>query len=284
MKILQTIKVNKIPAHGDYKSHFGHESEYRSTSFIPFLHDSMLQKSLDSKSNIKVLNNKKTANVISFGGLSFSQIQKIKTSGLWKFLNAKWFEKFIAKADASQTLFDAFFALFLTCALRPAVIMAQANDKNRNKNKKAASHSISSGIIGYGFAKVVFSPVKNAIDKIKAHPGVFANKAEKFFRYADKYTNKSLYRTMSASKRMQTYTMLFNKTTEVLTAGVRSAITIGMIPYIDKYILNPLFGSKEPVSTKKELQMPSYKYSYIVNFKNNQESNRVFQNFTGGIK
>ncbi len=280
MKILQTTKVNKIPAPRDYKSHFGQVSDFSlHSSFENMSHESLNSKSINISNK-----NKKTANVISFGGLSLSEVQKIKNSGLWKFLNAGWFEKFIAKADASQTLFDAFFALFLTCALRPAAIMVQANEKNKKKNTKAAAHSISSGLIGYGFAKVVFSPIKNAIDKIKAHPEFYAKGAEKFFRYADKFTNKSMYRTMSASKRMQTFTMLFNKSAEVLTASVRSAITIAMIPYIDKYVLNPLFGSSEPVSTKKELQMPAYKYSYIVNFKNSQESDRIFKNFTGGIK
>lgn len=279
MKILQTTKVNKIPAPRDYKSHFGQVSDFSLHSSF----ENMYHESVNSKS-INFSNNKKTANVISFGGLSLSKVQKIKKSGLWKFLNKKWLENFIAKADSSQTLFDALFALVLTCVLRPAAIMVQSNDKNRNKNKKAAAHSISSGIIGYGFAKVVFSPIKNAIDKIKAHPDFYAKGAEKFFRYADKYTNKSMYKTMSASKRMQTFTMLFNKSAEVLTASVRSGITIAMIPYIDKYVLNPLFGSKDPVSDKKDLQMPAYKYSYIVNFKNNKETNRIFQNFTGGIK
>ena len=279
MKILQTTKVNKIPVPENNKLHFGQINNFS----LPLSFENMYHESVNSKS-INFSNNKKTANVISFGGLSLSKVQKIKKSGLWKFLNKKWLENFIAKADSSQTLFDALFALVLTCVLRPAAIMVQSNDKNRNKNKKAAAHSISSGIIGYGFAKVVFSPIKNAIDKIKAHPDFYAKGAEKFFRYADKYTNKSMYKTMSASKRMQTFTMLFNKSAEVLTASVRSGITIAMIPYIDKYVLNPLFGSKDPVSDKKDLQMPAYKYSYIVNFKNNKETNRIFQNFTGGIK
>ena len=131
MKILQTTKVNKIPAPRDYKSHFGQVSDFSlHSSFENMYHESVNSKSISFSSN------KKTANVISFGGLSLSKVQKIKNSGLWKFLNAKWFEKFIAKADASQTLFDAFFALFLTCALRPAAIMAQANERTKRKIQK----------------------------------------------------------------------------------------------------------------------------------------------------
>ena len=129
MKILQTTKVNKIPAPRDYKSHFGQVSDFSlHSSFENMSHESLNSKSINISNK-----NKKTANVISFGGLSLSEVQKIKNSGLWKFLNAGWFEKFIAKADASQTLFDAFFALFLTCALRPAAIMVQANEKIKRK-------------------------------------------------------------------------------------------------------------------------------------------------------
>lgn len=48
--------------------------------------------------------------------------------------------------------------------------------KNKEKDMKAAEHSISSGLIGYGFAILVFSPIKKALDKIKAHPEHFAKK------------------------------------------------------------------------------------------------------------
>lgn len=271
---LQTTMVNSVPASKaykskDYNSRFGHDIE----SSIPSFSEDM---SVDSKfSNNFNISKKKTAKNISFSGLSLSEVEKIKNSGMWKLFNKNWFGKFIAKADSSQTIFDAIFALGITCALRPAAIMAQSSKKTKEKDKKAASHSISSGLIGYGFSMLLFSPIKTGLDKIKKNPEIYAKKAEKFFRYADKNLNKS----MSSSKRMQTYTMLFNKSTEMLTASVRSALTIGMIPYIDKFV----FGTEGSKNTKKELQNPSYKFS-IINFKNNQDSNKVFQNFTGGIK
>ena len=78
--------------------------------------------------------------------------------------------------------------------------------------------------------------------------------------------------------------MLVNKSTEALVASGRSAITIALIPYIDKYILNKIFGTKQNIkTTKTELQNPMYKYS-IINFKNNKDTSKVFQNFTGGIR
>ena len=176
-------------------------------------------------------------------------------------------------ADASQTIFDAVFALGITCVLRPAAIMAQSNDKNKEKNKKAASHSISSGLIGYGFAVALFSPIKKGLNKLKANPEIYAKKAAQF---------------IGSTKNAQTFTMLVNKSTEALTASVRSGITIALIPFIDKYLLNRIFGTaKKNAADKAEtgnmLQNPIYRYS-VINFKNNAKASKTFQNFTGGLE
>ena len=150
--------------------------------------------------------------------------------------------------------------------------MAQSNEKNTEKNKKAASHSISSGLIGYGFAVALFSPIKKGLNKLKANPEIYAKKAAQF---------------MGSTKNAQTFTMLVNKSTEALTASVRSGITIALIPFIDKYLLNRIFGTtKQPESQKSEqnlLQNPIYRYS-IINFKNNAKASKTFQNFTGGLE
>ena len=112
-----------------------------------------------SKSNYtsnKNLNksNQKTAE-ISFGGLLNSSPKAVKSlteTKAWKFSQNKWTKWFVDKAATNQAVFEALNALVITCALRPAAILAQNNDNNREKNKKAASHSIASGIIGYGYA------------------------------------------------------------------------------------------------------------------------------------
>lgn len=263
MNTLQLNTVNIVPN----KKFTGLSHETTDNNFLNHMscHDVKYSKSIQSD---KYISNK-TAKNISFSGLSISSVNQIKNSKLWKFLNNKTFEKFISMADASQVIFDAIFALGITCVLRPAAIMAQSNEKNKEKNKKAASHSIASGIIGYGFAIALFSPIKKALGKVKQHPEVFAKKAAKFIK---------------SPKNAQTFTMLVNKSTEALVASGRSAITIALIPYIDKYILNKIFGTKQNIkTTKTELQNPMYKYS-IINFKNNKDTSKVFQNFTGGIR
>lgn len=259
---LQLNTVNIVPK----KKFTGLSREAAGDSAFPSVlyHDSHEKLSKQTDKLFK----EKTAKNIAFGGLSLSEVNRIKNSGLWKFLNNKTLEKFISMADSSQTIFDAVFALGITCVLRPAAIMAQSTEKTKEKNKKAASHSIASGMIGYGFAIAIFSPIKTALNNLKAHPALFAKKAATF---------------LGSPKNAQTFTMLVNKSTEALTASGRSAITIALIPFIDKYLLNKIFGTKQTAKEKTELQNPMYKYS-IINFKNNIDTNNVFQNFTGGLK
>lgn len=261
MTHLRAKTVNTVPVSRDYKSgdnnrrfKFGVNSSIHISKDM--CHDSFTFNSINNFNNF----NKKTSGDISFGGLPLNQ------STAWKLFNKGWFKKFISMADASQTIFDAIFALGITCILRPAAIMAQSTPKTREKNKKASAHSISSGIIGYVFAVAVFSPIKKGLDKLKANPEKYAKKAEAFLK---------------SSKNAQTFTMVLNKGSEALVASGRSAITIAMIPLIDKYILNKIFKPKTN-NNKQELQNPSYRFSYV-NFKNNQEPN-IFKNFTGVMK
>lgn len=262
MTHLSAISVNIVPVSRDYNLGDNNSRFKLSVDSSFHLSKDMYHDSFTSKSIKKFNNfNKKTSNDISFGGLPLNK------TFVWKLFNQSWFKKFISMADSSQVIFDAIFALGITCFLRPAAIMAQSSPKTREKNKKASSHSIASGIIGYGFAIAVFSPIKKALDKLKNDPQKYAKKAEAFLR---------------SSKNAQTFTMVVNKGSEAFVASGRSAITIAMIPLIDKYILNPIFKTQNTNYSKKELENPSYRYSYI-NFKNKPDS-KTFNNFTGAMK
>ena len=70
---------------------------------------------------------------------------------------------------------------------------------------------------------------------------------------------------------------------QLFTAAVRSAITIGMIPYIDKYLLNPILGTKTTKKDAAEIKDPLYSYYYL-NFTSNPKTKKTFQNFTGVMK
>lgn len=233
----------------------------------------------ETKKNLNK-SNQKTAK-INFRGLSNSAPQAVRAlteTRAWKFSQNKAVKWFVDKAATNQAVFEALNALVITCALRPAAILAQNNDKNREKNKKAASHSIASGIIGYGFAVAIFTPIAKGLKKIKEKPEVYAKKAQEYFQ---KIGNKKV--SMQASKRFATFTMLCTYGPQLFTAAVRSAITIGMIPYIDKYLLNPILGTKTTKKDAAEIKDPLYSYYYL-NFTSNPKTKKTFQNFTGVMK
>lgn len=265
------------------KNHFGHAAssgtECSSSSFKTN-HDVLEHDQFKlSKSMNKF--DKKTAKTISFSGLSVSKgaelLEKLNKTGVNKVANNKYWLSFWKKAKENQTVFDAMFALLITCGLRPAAILAQSNDQNRKKNEKAASHSISSGLIGFGLALAIFNPIKTGLDKLGGNPEKYMKKAEKWFTFGGK-------KLLQNSQRLETFKVLVNQGSQAFVAKGRSLITIAMIPIIDRLVLNRIFKTDIPPATKAELKKePTYSYSYI-NFKNSQQAKNVFQNFSGVMK
>lgn len=232
--------------------------------------------SISDNSVSKFNNNSLKTAKVSFGGL-FNSAQKtaksiVDTKG-WAFSKNKGVLWFINKAANNQTLFDALFALGINCGIRPAAIMMQGGEEDYRKNKKAASHSITSGLVGYAMAIVLFSPISNALKLIKKDAPKYAQKAMDFLTFSN--TKK-----IGASKRYQTLVMLFNYTPQILTSSLRSAATIAMIPYIDKYVISKIFKEKTPAAQKpsRPENYDEFKFQYL-NFKKN-----IFQSFMGGMK
>ncbi len=220
-------------------------------------------------------NSMRTAN-ISFGGSVLSGTKPLKSivdSKGWAFAKNKGVLWFINKAANNQTLFDALFALGINCGIRPAAIMMQGGEDDYKKNKKAAAHSITSGLVGYAMAVVLFSPISKALKLIKKDAPKYANKAMDFLTFNN--TKK-----IGASKRYQTLVMLFNYTPQILTSSLRSAATIAAIPYIDRYVISKIFKPKNKVPAKTEAKenYDEFKFQYL-NFKKN-----IFQSFMGGVK
>lgn len=173
-----------------------------------------------------------------------------------KLAKSKWLSKFFLMADKNACVSEAFAALFLTCMLRPTTIMAMPHKKSDNeKNKKAAAHSISSGLIGYAFALAVFHPIGKIFSRIPKN--VFPN-----------------------PKNADTYRQALNYVVQIATVPIKAAITIGLIPIIDKHIIGRVFGNKEFAQNKKsdvDLKNPFYSYSYLMNFKGVNKSNLFFK-------
>lgn len=226
-----------------------------------------IQKNSVHSNSIESKNVKKNINTTAEG--KFCGRLSFKGGLSHKVLTSKPLRKFIELADENMLLFDAAFALAITCGLRPAVIMAlPSKNSNKEKNKKAASHSIASGVIGYVFALLVSLPMKKGIAKVAQNPT----------KYLKQNTINNLHRNtekpFNGTKEFNTVSNLFTKSSEVILAPFRAAITISLIPIIDKYILNKIL--KTP-SNNNKVQNPAKKccnypiltpYS-VINFKKN---------------
>lgn len=183
------------------------------------------------------------------------------------FLNSKRLENFLIKADKNNVAFSAGFALFLTCLLRPASIMALPGDKKHKDDKKyAAAHSIASGIIGYCVATAVSNPIAGALKKVLENPSNYM-----------KNKHNALY--IEASKKANECTKTWmTRGVDILLAVPKATITIALIPVILKYVFH--WEKKKPNDDSGNSILQNYA---LLNFKSTSiPQKKVFQSFSGG--
>ncbi len=230
---------------------------------------------------------------LSFKASATSKAPEIGGKFLQNLAKNKMVIKFVELAEKNMLLFEAAFALLITCGLRPATIMSlpTANKADKEKNKKAAAHSIASGIIGYGFALLVTTPIAAALTKINKNPAKYLNKANReFLATLDKAaTDKKIAENLQkgikgvsekqavAANAMKT---VFTKGSEILLIPLRAAATVALIPVADKLILNKLIR-KPKEENKVSTQLPYYTNSAIY-FKGTESASQAFKNFREG--
>lgn len=181
------------------------------------------------------------------------------------FYRSKVVKWVLDRAADKQLIFDAGFALILTCLLRPASIVLLPSKKNKDDQKYAAAHSIASGIIGFIISNIVFLPISNAIIKMKNAP--------------EKYISKKSMLGMDNGKPVmnkiaKTY---IDRLPDVLGSVPKGILTIALIPPI----LEHAFGVKKRSKTKNADDALLYTDYSLLNFKQNNNNN-VYQNFMGG--
>jgi hypothetical protein len=147
-----------------------------------------------------------------------------------KAYTANWLKKFFSQAVTNQNVFQALFALGLTCILRPAAIMAlPGQKKNKDDKKYASAHSIASGVIGYVICLIISSPIAKAVKKIGSDPAKYLSEKAKYLGdfKSEKFSSKSAF------KAAQT---MINMGHEMFIAPGRAIITVALIPPVLKYV------------------------------------------------
>lgn len=196
---------------------------------------------------------------INFCGLAASN----KIPWFYKSESIKWI---LENAADKQLIFDAAFALVLTCILRPASIVALPSKKNKDDQKYASAHSIASGIIGFAISNIIFTPISNAIKKIKDKPSDYI-KDEKLLAI-DK--GKTIL-----NKTAKNY---IDRLPDILGSVPKGILTIALIPPILKYC----FGWEKKKSQDQKVAKPMVDYS-LLNFKSTYNDDKK-SHFAGGLK
>ena len=192
--------------------------------------------------------------------------------GLEEAKNKKWYksetiQKILKLADDNRPVFNAMYAIALTCFLRPATIMALPGEKkNKDDKKYAAAHSIASGLIGFCVATVLGS-VPRAVKKITKNP-------ENFIK------NKSSY-LLKSKKSLFTATTMSQMLTETLYSPPKAMLTIALIPII----LEKVFGLSKGKSKQNEKNIPISENYAALNHQNSAPQKRIaFNAVIGGDK
>lgn len=182
----------------------------------------------------------------------------------------KVLEKFLNLASKNEAVFGAFFAIGLTCLLRPAAIMSLPGKKNKDDKKYASAHSIASGVIGYLISLAVFDPISKGIKKIteSSNPAQYFKKGAEYLMKDGKLVTKEWNAASCMVKMLP----------ETIVAAPRAMLTVILIPPILKYV----FGLEKKSSPNKELHPVLDNYAAI-NFRSNKDKTQ-FQSFMGGAK
>ena len=195
-----------------------------------------------------------------------------------KLADSKLVQKFLTLAGKNPVVFEAIAALIVAGAIRPATIMAlPASKADKEKNKKAASHSIASGTIGLVSTCILFQPFVSAVTKLKDNPEKFGldKKGPMFDRL--NFTIKGVKKDPTRIKVYSDFLKYFPK---VIFAPLIAWSTISLIPVIDKQVLNRIFSNNQAVKNAEMTPMDVYRST---SFKSNACKNeKTFQSFTGG--
>lgn len=192
-----------------------------------------------------------------------------------KLADNKIVQKFLKIAGKNPVVFEAIAALIVAGLIRPATIMVlPASKADKEKNKKAAAHSIASGIIGLVSTFVLIQPFVDGVSKLKDKPEKFGLKK-----------NGEMFKRLNLGNkkdptRMKIYSDFIKYFPKVIFAPLIATSTIALIPVIDKHVLNKIF-SKNPAAKNAEMT-PMDVYRSTSFKSNSNQKKKVFQSFAGG--
>ncbi len=189
----------------------------------------------------------------------------------------KLFDK-IARSEAAEKALNFFndkpvvgqslISLIVAGAIRPATNIAMAGKDDKEDSLYAASHAISSAVIGFLASSVLMAPFDIAAKRLAKRPQRYIKGAEENLGI-----KKMGARQLEKSSRNGIISTILKMGPDTFVFGIAKAmLTIALIPPILKYV----FHVEKKPKTKPETVTPKTNIDFC--------DKPVFQQFKGGLK
>jgi len=120
------------------------------------------------KNKYEYINEHRPTREVSFCGSAVSSIPNYAR----KLVNNKTFNGIINKVLEKEAVVEAAIVLGLTCTLKPLATLVMPGANKDDKEVLAVKH-ILSGLVGYGFSKMIYAPISAAANKVKDNPSKY---------------------------------------------------------------------------------------------------------------
>lgn len=190
-----------------------------------------------------------------------------------KLFRSNKFQKLVEVFENKTVVASTLVALVVAGVARPLTNLAMASDKDREDSIYAASHAISSAVVGFVISSIIMAPFDKAFRKIKEDPKKFLKGLEELLDVSEIGKRK-----LEKSKPYKKISKVAQMIPDTLILGVPKAmLTIALIPPI-----LGLFGVKK--GHKKAAQQAQQAQTENTQYDKNLIQNSAFDMIKGGVK
>ena len=152
-------------------------------------------------------------------------------------------------------------ALIVAGMARPATNLAMAGKEDREDSIYAASHAISSAVIGFIVSSIVMAPFDKAFRKIKENPEKYLTGLEELFDVKEIGKRK-----LEKSKPYKKISKVAQMIPDTLILGIPKAmLTIALIPPILKYVFHIEKGKHKHKTQEPQTDNVQYSKEFVKN-------------------
>ncbi len=178
-----------------------------------------------------------------------------------KLVNSNGFGKIIEKVLSSEAVVEAAIVLGLTTTLKPLCTLIMPGASKDDKEVLATKHALS-GLVGYGFSKILYSPLAKAANKVSRDP-------ETYLKGDTEYIKK----ITKGGKLHECFDVFWKKGPDVVASIPKSMLTVALI--------TPTLAFLFPNHKKSQKGKPNKKQQQLNNLINQKISNDNLLTFKG---